>query len=58
MATEKAPSGARSVVSDPNYMLLYFMSRYNEDGTTDWKKVTELMGLPTVAARYVLSDSV
>lgn len=54
MATDKAPTGARTVESDPNFMLLFFYIRYTKEGVTDWDKLTQLMSLPTVGATYVI----
>jgi hypothetical protein len=53
MATEKAEkavTGARTAESDPNYMLLYYITQYTNEGTIDWDKITELMGAPSSAA--------
>jgi hypothetical protein len=49
MAPEKlAP--AKTLESDPSFMLLWYHVKYTKDSTTDWQTITNLMGLPTIAA--------
>ena len=59
MESEKHnPSGA-TAKSDPNFMLMYYMLENLADvgKQVDWTVIKEKMGLPSVAAAYVYSES-
>ena len=59
MESEKHNSSSATTKSDPNFMLMYYMLENLGDvgKQVDWKVIRDKMGLPSVTAVYLSSES-